>query len=159
MTKIYISGGPGSGKTTYAKKLSRQMGIPCFDLDEVKWINRKNAFNLRRPKEERSALLNKILSENENWILEGVYFQDWIQPVITQADTIIVLSPKRYLRQYRIIKRSVCRMIHIEPKKHSENPVALFKLLHWSHHYEKKYLPILLEKIKREKKNVTFIKK
>lgn len=59
MPKIYISGGPGSGKTTYAKKLSQELNIPCFDLDEVKWINRPNAFNLRRPKEERLALLKK----------------------------------------------------------------------------------------------------
>lgn len=82
MPKIYISGGPGSGKTTYAKKLSQELNIPCFDLDKVKWINRPNAFNLRRSKEERLALLNKILSENKDWILEGVYFQDWIIPVI-----------------------------------------------------------------------------
>lgn len=137
MTKIYISGGPGSGKTTYAKNLSKVLKIPCFDLDEVKWINRKNAFNLHRPKEERLVLLNKILSEHKNWILEGVYFQDWIIPVIEQADEIIILKPSRHLRQFRIIKRSFRRMLHIEPKKHRENLITLFRLLKWSQEYER----------------------
>lgn len=158
MTKIYISGGPGSGKTTYAKRLATMMKIPCFDLDEVKWINRKDVFNLERPKEERIALLREILSKNKNWILEGIYFQDWIMPVIKQADKIIILKPHRWLRQCRIIKRSLKYILHIEPKKHKENLVTVFKLLAWSHDYEKKYLPLLLEKAEKLKKPVEFIK-
>lgn len=35
MTKLYITGGPGSGKTTYAKRLVRKLDIPCYDLEEV----------------------------------------------------------------------------------------------------------------------------
>lgn len=102
-------------------------------------------------------MLNQILSENKDWILEGVYFQDWIIPVIEQADKVIILKPPRRLRQYRIIKRSIRRMFHIEPKKHRENPITLFRLLRWSHEYEKKYLPILLEKAKKENKPVEMI--
>ena len=149
MTKIYISGGPGSGKTTYARRLSKQLGIPHFDLDEVKWINHKGIFSQKRPKEERIALLNKILTENKNWILEGVYFQDWIIPVVEQADKIIILKPSRWLRQWRIIRRSMRRALHIDPKKHKENPIVLWNLLSWSHVYETKYLPILMEKVQR----------
>ena len=48
-------------------------------------------------------------------------------------------------------------MFHIEPKKHRENPITLFRLLRWSHEYEKKYLPILLEKAKKENKPVEMI--
>ena len=80
MTKIFISGGPGSGKTTYAKKLSAKMNIPHFDLDDIKW--EKASFNSERPKEERLKLRDKILSENDSWIIEGVYFKDWIIPIL-----------------------------------------------------------------------------
>lgn len=36
MTKLYITGGPESGKTTYAKQLAQTLGVPCYDLDNVK---------------------------------------------------------------------------------------------------------------------------
>ena len=94
-------------------------------------------------------MLNKILSDNKDWILEGVYFQDWILPVVEQADKIIILKTPRYVRQFRIIRRSLRRALHFEPKKHKENPITLGKLLHWSHFYETKYLPILLEKVEK----------
>ena len=36
MTRLYIAGGPGSGKTTYARYLSHRLGIPipCLVPDE-----------------------------------------------------------------------------------------------------------------------------
>ena len=37
--RIYIVGGPGSGKTTYAKKLSEKHKIPYVELDELYWVN------------------------------------------------------------------------------------------------------------------------
>lgn len=157
MTKIYISGGPGSGKTTYAKKMSKRLGIPCFDLDNIKWINEANCFNKRRPKEERAALLNNILQNNPDWICEGVYFQDWIIPVLEQCDKIIILKPSIWVRSYRIVKRSFQRRFHIIPQKHKESLKNLFDLLNWSKDYDTKYLPVLMEKIRRLNKSYEMI--
>ena len=157
MTRLYVCGGPGSGKTTYAKQLAKQLNVPCFDLDEFKWINRPDVFNLERPKEERIALLNKAMTENKDWILEGVYYQGWILPVIDQADKVIVLMPPLWVRQWRIIKRSFRRMLHIDPKKHRENPFALWKLLAWSREYEMKYLPQLIDTVRQKGKECEII--
>ena len=157
MAKIFISGGSGSGKTTYAKKLSKELKIPHFDLDDIKWINEKNCFNCERPKEERFALRDKILSENDNWVIEGVYTKDWIIPILEQSDRIIILKPSTRVRQYRIFKRWVKKILGIEPKTHKENLVTLFKLLCWSKTYEQ-YLPELLEKIERINKKAEFIR-
>ena len=157
MTKIFISGGPGSGKTTYAKKLSKELNIPHFDLDDIKWINEKNCFNCERPKEERFALRDKILSENDNWVIEGIYTKDWIIPILEQSDRIIILKPSTRVRQLRILKRWLKKILGIEPKNHKENLITLFKLLHWSKSYEQ-YLPELLEKIKRINKTAEFIR-
>ena len=157
MPKIYISGGPGSGKTTYAKKISQELGIPHFDLDDIKWINQINYVNKERPKEERLSLRDKILTENDNWVIEGIYTKDWIIPMLEQADKIIIMKPSTLTRQYRIIKRSLRRMLNIEPKKHKEGFSSLFKLLIWSRQYDK-YLPEFMEKVKRLNKTVEFIR-
>jgi broad-specificity NMP kinase len=37
MTCIYILGGPGSGKTTLANRISYQLTIPCYELDLIGW--------------------------------------------------------------------------------------------------------------------------
>ena len=157
MAKIFIVGGPGSGKSTFAEKLSSELNIPHFDLDDIKWINQTNNFNVERPKEERLKLRDKILAENDNWIIEGVYTNDWIIPILEQADRIILLKPPTMVRQWRIIKRSVRRMLHIEQKKYKENLITLFKLLFWSHSYDK-YFPEILEKINRFGKQAEFIR-
>jgi len=157
MTKIFISGGPGSGKTTYAKKLSLKMGISHFDLDDIKWADGENKFNHERPKEERLFLRDKILSENNDWIIEGVYVKDWIIPILEQADRIIILKPATWVRQYRIIKRSFKRIFHIEPNPYNENLITLFRLLIWSQGYNKN-IPEMMKKVKKVNKTAEIIK-
>ena len=155
MTKIFISGGSGSGKSTYAKKLSKQLDIPYFDLDDIYWITYSN----KRPKQERIKLLNQILQNNTDWIIDGVYFQDWIIPIIEQSDKIIIVNTPKYKRQYRIIKRFLSRIFFQKKKnEHQETVKTLFKLLLWSNNYEKKYLPELIKKIKQTNKTYTTIK-
>ena len=155
MAKIFISGGPGSGKTTYAKKLSAKMNIPHFDLDDIKW--EKGSFNHERPKNERLKLRDKILSENDSWIIEGVYFKDWIIPILEQSDKIIILKPKTLIRQWRIIKRFFKTKFNPKNKKNKENIVTLFRLLVWSKNYDK-HIKELLEKIEKVGKQAEFIK-
>ena len=63
MTRLYIAGGPGSGKTTYARYLSHRLGIPCLDLDTLKWERQGDSvvFNRKRDRNERVALLHRFL--------------------------------------------------------------------------------------------------
>ena len=55
--KIHIVGGPGSGKTFLAEKLSRELGIPHYDLDDIQWAN-EGDYGKKRDTAERDALLN-----------------------------------------------------------------------------------------------------
>ena len=157
MTKIFISGGPGSGKTTYAQELADKFNIPHFDLDDIKWKNQTKYCDCERTNAGKLALRDKILAENKNWIIEGVYTEDWIIPIIEQADKIIILKPPTWLRQYRIIRRSIRRLVHLEPRTHKESLVSVLKLLHLSGKYNK-YIPELLEKIKRANKTAKILK-
>lgn len=109
---------------------------------------KKGAFNQKRDEKERAQIVNDILSQKD-WICEGVYFNEWVQPIMQQADEVIILNPSVWVRQYRVLKRSLRRMFHLEAKKHKENPVTIYQLMKWSGKYDRKYFPKLMEQLKQ----------
>lgn len=158
--KIFIVGGPGSGKTTMAKALAVKLGVVHFDLDEIKWINKGgDVYTGHRPKEERIKMLAAILKKNKSWVIEGAYYKEWIHPVIEQADEVIILKTSTIKRHWRVIRRSIRRQLGFEKSKYKENMKSLWTLLKWSHVYDRDYLPHVLEKIIREKKKFVIKKK
>ena len=149
--RIYIVGGPGSGKTTYAKKLSEKHKIPYVELDELYWVNGNGRYyQTKRDEKERAKMLDNAISENTDWICDGAYHNDWVDPVFNKADKVIVLQPPRWVRQYRCVKRFIKRKLNIEKSDNKENIVSFCKLLRWSHSYEKDCLPELINKLKKD---------
>ena len=99
--KIHIIGGPGSGKTFLAEKLSKELGISHFDLDDLQWDNKSASYGVKRSPDERDRLLNNVLSHND-WIIEGVYYA-WCQQCFADADRIYLLNVPGY--RYRSPRR------------------------------------------------------
>ena len=132
--KIHIIGGPGSGKTFLAEKLSKELGISHFDLDDLQWDNKSASYGVKRSPDERDRLLNNVLSHND-WIIEGVYYA-WCQQCFADADRIYVLNVPRYKYRYRIIRRFVRRKLGLEKGK-KENLKSLRELLKWADKYQK----------------------
>jgi adenylate kinase family enzyme len=132
--KIHIIGGPGSGKTFLAEKLSKELGISHFDLDDLQWDNKSASYGVKRSPDERDRLLNNVLSHND-WIIEGVYYA-WCQQCFADADRIYVLNVPRYKYRYRIIRRFVRRKLGLEKGK-KENLKSLRELLKWADNYQK----------------------
>ena len=64
--KIHIIGCSGSGKTYLANALSKKYTIPHFDLDDIQWDNNAKGYGKKRPLDERKALLQEILYNNDN---------------------------------------------------------------------------------------------
>ena len=131
--KIHIIGGPGSGKSFLAEKLSKELGISHFDLDDLQWDNKSASYGVKRSPEERDRLLNDVLSHND-WIIEGVYYA-WCQQCFADADRIYVLNVPRYKYRYRIIRRFVRRKLGLEKGK-KENLKSLRELLKWADKYQ-----------------------
>ena len=135
--KIHIIGGPGSGKTYLAEKLSKKMGIHHYDLDELQWDNQSDSYGMKRAPDERERLLTDVLNQND-WIIEGAYYA-WCQQCFADADKIYVLSVPKYQYRYRIIRRFVRRKLGLEQGK-KETLASLSRLLKWADKYQQENL-------------------
>ena len=132
--KIHIIGGPGSGKTFLAEKLSAQLGIPHYDLDALQWDNTSLRYGTKRDAQERDALLREIL-QKDDWIIEGVYYA-WCGQSFEDADRIYLLSVPRYQYRYRIIRRFFRRKLGLEKGK-KETLKSLSDLLKWAGKFQR----------------------
>ena len=99
--KIYIIGPVGSGKTTFATKLSELYSIKYYELDKVAWDDDNG--NIKRSDEEALELFNKIL-KNKKWIIEDVGRNKFMQGRI-DADIIYYIKLSRLKAYYRVSKR------------------------------------------------------
>ena len=135
--KIHIIGCSGSGKTYLANALAKKYNIPHFDLDDIQWDNNAEGYGTKRPLEERNALLQEVLNNNE-WVIEGVYYA-WVQQSFDEADIIYVLDMPKYLYKSRIIVRSIKRKLGIQQGKR-ETIKSVYNLLKWTETFQNKNL-------------------
>ena len=69
--RILISGGPGSGCTSTAKVLGKELGLPVFDSDSYFHKPTDPPFQEQYTTEERRTLLEAALASEPGWILSG----------------------------------------------------------------------------------------
>jgi adenylate kinase family enzyme len=131
--KIHIIGGPGSGKSYIAKKLSTLCDIHSYDLDDIFWDRAANDYGTKAHEEDRVTALCEILKKN-SWIIEGVYYR-WLSQAFEDADIIIILSPSKYIRHWRISKRFIKRKFDIIPSK-KETLRDFLNLVKWNQKFD-----------------------
>ena len=131
--KIYIIGGPGAGKTYLASRLAEESKIPHYDLDDLQWDNKADAYGVKRDPAERDRLLCEIL-EQTDWIIEGVYYA-WCGRCFEDADKIYLLRVPRRTYRYRLIRRFIRRKLGLEKGK-KETVGSLLRLLEWADAYQ-----------------------
>lgn len=85
--KIIVIGCPGSGKSTFSKKLSKILNLPIYHLDMLY----HNSDGTHISKEELEEKLKTIFKENNNWIIDGNY-QRTLEMRMKECDTIILLD-------------------------------------------------------------------
>lgn len=89
MKKIYIIGIVASGKTTLAKKLSKQLDVPFYELDCIVWHKTDTERYKRTPAQQLEVI--KDIDSKSNWIIEGTY-RESCHCLLDMADRLIFLD-------------------------------------------------------------------
>ena len=84
--KIIIIGCPGSGKSTFARRLHDVTGLPIYHLDNLFWKPDRTHIS----REEFDARLNEYMQE-DSWIIDGNYSRTY-EMRIAACDTVIFLD-------------------------------------------------------------------
>ncbi|MDT8717676.1 AAA family ATPase [Clostridium sp. 19966] len=130
---MYILGSVASGKTTLAKRVSKELKYPWYELDNV-FHKRLPGGDRRRPEEERNLMFSKIIN-SDNWIIEGV-LRECFNDGLDKADTIILLDTPPLKRKYRIMKRWIFQNLKLEKCSYKPTIKMLFMMYKWSRSFQ-----------------------
>ena len=86
MERVLVIGCPGSGKSTFARKLQEITRLPLCYLDLLFWNKDKTTVS----KEEFDKRLDKVL-QKDRWIIDGNYSRTMAKR-LSRCDTVFLLD-------------------------------------------------------------------
>ena len=86
MKKVIVLGCPGSGKTTFSKRLAEKLGLPLYHLDAV-W-HKPDKTHITR--EEFDSRIQEIFA-TDSWIIDGNYNRT-IEIRLAACDTVFLFD-------------------------------------------------------------------
>ena len=130
--KILIVGTVGAGKTTLAKKLSKEYKIKYWEIDSIVHNDANNG--IKRSFSEQDKLIEEI-DKNQNWILEGVLRKN-LYYLLEKADRIIYLDVNKNKRNMRILKRFLKQKLKLEKANYKVDLQMLKMMLKCSNEFD-----------------------
>jgi len=155
--KIYIFWKSWSGKTTIWKELSNVLKIDFFELDKMFWDFKKDISISN--KVERANIINNLL-KNNNWIIEWLYRQDWLDKVISDSDYIFYINRNDLIIDIQIIKRFIKRIVWLEKSERKSSFKLIYEFLKDNHswRFEKNHLKEFNSRLIKLNKNLIEVK-
>ena len=152
--RFHIIGSVGSGKTTLARRLSQDLKIPYYELDNVVW-KRSTPKDIKRTKEERDEIFRGIVN-SDSWIIEGVH-QGWTEDGFHNSDLIILLDTAYRVRTFRIVQRFLRQRIGIEKANYEPTLHMLRMMFLWSRSFEREAKPKILQTLEPHRDKVLIL--
>lgn len=99
INKISIIGGPGTGKSTLAKNLGRELNLPVYHIDGIHHLEN---WQIRDKDERDQIILDKI--KEPKWIMDGTYHST-LEMRVKNSDLVIFLNYSIIARLKGILSR------------------------------------------------------
>lgn len=151
--KILIIGTVGTGKTTLAKKLSKQYDIEYYEIDSI--VHDDDNGGIKRTFKQQDEIIKEI-NKNNNWIIEGVLREN-LYYLLDLSERIILLDVNKRKRNMRILKRYIKQKLKLEQVNYTPNLKMLKNMYKWSRKYEENK-KIFIKKLDKYKDKVEIIK-
>ena len=107
--RILVYGVCGSGKTTFARRLSERTGIPWTSVDDLTW----QPGWVEGPRDEQRRMIGEICAR-EAWILDTAY-SHWLEVALARTELIVGLDFPRWLSFGRLLRRTALRLVDGRP--------------------------------------------
>jgi len=87
--RVLVFGNSGSGKSTFARRLSSRHNLKMLDLDRVVWS--RSEFAKFRLDEEIIRELDAFVAANPSWVVEGCYGR-WMEYLQSHCTRMVFLN-------------------------------------------------------------------
>jgi adenylate kinase family enzyme len=105
--RVVVVGPPGSGKTTIGRAIGEKLGIPHVEIDSLWWEPNWTEVGSDVLKERAAKV-----AARDAWVMDGNYFSVGAREAIwPRADTIVWLDPSRRVAMWRVVSRTLMRII------------------------------------------------
>ncbi|MFF1385853.1 adenylate kinase [Arthrobacter sp. NPDC058288] len=109
-SRVLFYGVTGSGKSSAARAYAAASGLPEFSADDdIGWLP---GWQQRIVEEQRQLAAD--LAARQRWVLDSAYGV-WRDTVVPRAELIVALDYPRWLSLFRLVRRSLRRVITRQP--------------------------------------------
>lgn len=112
--RVLVTGAAGSGTSTLAAALARELGALHLEADDHFWVPGDTPYRHRRPPAERAASLRAALDSADTVVVAGSVV-DWGDEIEHGFDLVVFLYLPTAVRLARLQQREMQRFGRVDP--------------------------------------------